>query len=60
MKEGKNITNGKDVGVITPILGDDYLEMLPNYELIERNVIPFGLQTVDGFNSELILMRLKK
>lgn len=59
MREGKNITNGKDVGVVTPILGDDYLAMLQNYDLVERNVIPFGFQTVDGFNSEIILMRSK-
>lgn len=59
MKEGKNITNGKDVGVIKPVLGDDYLNMLPDYELLERNVFPFGYETVDGFNSELILLKLR-
>ncbi len=59
MKEGKNIRKNDGVGVVTPILGDDYLSMLPEYELVERNVIPFGYQTVDGFNSELLLLKLK-
>lgn len=60
MKEGKNIHKDDGVGVVTPILGDDYLSMLPGYELVERNVLPFGYQTVDGFNSELILLKLRE
>ncbi len=31
-KEGKNISKENDVGVIKPILGDDYLNMLPKYD----------------------------
>ena len=42
-----------------PILGDDYLAMLPGYELVERNVLPFGYRTVDGYHSELLLLRRK-
>jgi putative sugar O-methyltransferase len=60
MKEGKNISKGNEVGVQIPILSDDYLSMLPNYELVERNIVPFGYMTVDGFNSELLLLKLKK
>ena len=60
MKEGKNISRGSEVGVVTPILGDDYLSMLPNYELVDRNTVPFGYQTVDDFNSELLLLKLKR
>lgn len=60
MKEGKNIREKDGVGVVTPILGDDYLAMLPGYELVERNVIPFGYQTVDSFNSELLLLKRKE
>jgi putative sugar O-methyltransferase len=59
MREGKQLRKNDWVGVETPILGDDYLTMLPGYELVERNVIPFGYQTVDGFHSELLLLRLK-
>ncbi len=58
MKEGKNKRKDKNsVGVDTPILGDDYQTMLKNYELIDRNVIPFGFKTVDNFHSELLLFR---
>lgn len=60
----RNIREGKqkrgpqhDVGVETPILIDDYLPMLPGYRLVERNVLPFGYRTVDGFHSELLLLR---
>lgn len=57
MREGKQLRKNDWVGVDTPILGDDYLVMLPAYELVERNVVPFGYQTVDGFHSELLLLK---
>lgn len=60
MREGKQLRENDWVGVDTPILGDDYLAMLPRYELVERNVLPFGYQTVDGFHSELLLLKRKK
>ena len=58
MLEGKQ-KHGKGhwAGVKTPILGDDYLPMLSGYELVERNVLPFGYRTVDGYHSELLLLR---
>lgn len=59
MREGKQLRTNDCVGVDTPILGDDYLAMLPDYELVERNVLPFGYLTVDGFHSELLLLRRK-
>lgn len=60
IREGKQVRkNNSSVGVETPILSDDYLTMLPEYELVERNVIPFGFKTVDGFHSELMLLRRK-
>ena len=61
MREGKQLRKpGQLAGVETPILGDDYLAMLPDYELVDRNVHPFGYQTVDGYHSELLLLRRKK
>lgn len=59
MREGKQVRKNDWVGVDTPILGDDYLDMLPEYELVERNVFPFGYRTVDGFHSELLLLKRK-
>ena len=60
MREGKQVRKDGSVGVETPTLGDDYLAMLDAYRLVERNVHPFGYQTVDGFNSELLLLRRKE
>lgn len=59
MREGKQLRKNDWVGVDTPILSDDYLAMLPGYELVERNVFPFGYRTVDGFHSELLLLKRK-
>lgn len=59
MREGKQLRKNDWVGVDTPILGDGYLAMLPEYKLVERNVLPFGYRTVDGFHSELLLLKRK-
>ncbi len=57
MREGKQKKREGHAGVTTPIKTDDYLAMLPNYTLIDRNVHPFGFETVDGFHSELMLFK---
>lgn len=58
LREGKQKkSDGHAHGVEQPILGDDYLAMLPGYALVERSTLPFGLRTVDGFHSELLLLR---
>ena len=57
LREGKNVRKNGGVGVEKPILSDDYLTMLPGYELVDRNVHPFGYKTVDGYHSELLLLR---
>ncbi len=55
MKEGKQKKVAGALGVIQPILSEDYATMLPDYQLMSRTVHPFGYQTVDGFHSELLL-----
>jgi putative sugar O-methyltransferase len=58
MKEGKNVkTDTNSVGVEIPILSEDYLTMLPDYQLVDRNIVPFGYRTVDNFHSELLLLK---
>ncbi len=58
MREGKQVRKKPDdVGVDIPIKSEDYLSMLPEYELVERNVLPYGYRTVDGYHSELLLLR---
>lgn len=60
LREGKQLQKKDWVGVENPILGDDYLAMLPGYELVERNVLPFAYRTVDGYHSELLLLKRKE
>jgi hypothetical protein len=57
MREGKQKKTANSAGVEVPIKREDYLAMLTDYELIDTNVHPFGYQTVDGFHSELMLLR---
>jgi putative sugar O-methyltransferase len=58
MREGKQKRSAAhQLGCDDPVKGDDYLAMLPGYELVDRNVHPFGYRTVDGFHSELQLFR---
>jgi putative sugar O-methyltransferase len=60
LREGKQLRKSGGLGVEQPVLGDDYIAMLPEYVLVDRNVFPFGYRTVDGFHSELLLLRRKK
>jgi putative sugar O-methyltransferase len=58
MREGKQLRHSTDsVGVNVPITTEDYLTLLSGYELVERNIHPFGFRTVDGYHSELLLLK---
>ena len=59
LREGKQKANGDKLGVKIPIKGADYLGFFEDYKVRELNVIPFGYKTVDGFNSELMLLEKK-
>ena len=60
MREGKQQKKDENsVGVETPILSEDYRNMLPEYELVDQNVLPFGYRTIDNFHSELLLFKRK-
>jgi len=59
LREGKQLRRHGQIGVNEAILGDDYLAMLPEYMLVARNVFPFGYRTVDGYHSELLVLRRK-
>jgi putative sugar O-methyltransferase len=59
LREGKQLRRHDQMGVNKAILGDDYLAMLPEYALVERNVVPFGYRTVDGYHSELLILKRK-
>lgn len=54
MLEGKRVQTEKfSYGVKTPILGEDYNNFLPNYELIASDSEIYGFVTEDGFHSQL-------
>lgn len=57
LREGKPKATETMVGVKEPVFGIHYAKMLPAYELLDKNVTPFGHKTVDGFHSELLLFR---
>lgn len=57
MREGKQLNSKNSVGVNKAIKSNDYEEMLEGYELVDRNIHPFGFKTVDGFHSEILLFR---
>ncbi|NCO14455.1 MAG: putative sugar O-methyltransferase [Thiomicrospira sp.] len=57
MREGKQLRSQHRFGVETPILSEDYIRMLGGYELVARNVDPFGYKTVDHFHSEILLFK---
>ncbi len=59
IREGKQVLAGDDIGVKEPIKTKNYLEYFSQYELVQSNVIPFGFYTVDGYNSELLLLKRK-
>lgn len=59
LREGKPLKKSGHPGVKIPIKTENYVTMLRNYELIDSNVHPFGFQTVDGFHSELLLLKRK-
>ena len=60
MREGKQLKTATTLGVTKPVLSENYLDMLPAYELVDSNVMPFGYRTVDGYHSELLLFKRKK
>lgn len=62
IKEGKQKKTKKNkVGVKNPIKSNYYIDILKNnYSLYERNILGFGFKTVDNYNSELLLFKIKK
>jgi len=60
LREGKQVRKGKSIGVEKPVLKENYINMFSDYVLVESNVLEYGLKTVDGFNSELLLLKRKK
>lgn len=59
LREGKQKAKANKLGVKNPIKAKDYLKFFDRYKVRELNTFPFGFKTVDGFNSELMIMEKK-
>jgi len=59
MREGKQRMSNTRNGVVKPIVSEDYVGMLGDFNLVVRSVIPFGYKTVDDFNSEILIFERK-
>ena len=59
LREGKQKSDGKNVGVEQPIVKKDYLSFFGDYELLYSDIDTFGYKTVDNFHSELLLLKKK-
>ena len=62
LKEGKQLKkNTKSIGVRKQIKFNQYISVWKkfNYQLVEKNTIPFGYKTWDNYNSEILIFKLK-
>jgi putative sugar O-methyltransferase len=59
MREGKQKKSDSRNGVDDPIVSEDYIKMLGDFNLVARSVLPFGYKTVDDFNSEILIFTRK-
>lgn len=57
MREGKQVRSDNAIGVRKPVRTENYLEILKGYSLVEKNVIPYGFKTADGYHSEIMLFK---
>lgn len=55
MREGKQRMSDVRNGVVEPIVSEDYIRMLRDFNLVARSVLPFGYKTVDNFSSEILI-----
>ena len=60
MREGKQLATGNTVGVKKQIRTEDYLNYFTDYRLVKSSVLEYGFETVDGYNSELLVLNKKK
>ena len=59
MREGKQIAKHNKIGVKKPVKKKDYISYLDRYELVNTSVLEYGYQTIDGFNSEILVLKRK-
>ena len=59
MREGKQLATDSVVGVEKQITTENYLEYFSDYELVKSSVLEYGFETVDGYSSELMVLKIK-
>lgn len=59
LREGQQKKKNGSFGVTNPILKEDYITFFKDFDFVESNLLPFGFKTVDGFHSELMILRKK-
>ena len=60
MREGKQLASAFKTGVKKQIMTEDYVNYFFDYQLVKSSVLEFGFETVDGYNSELLILNKKK
>ena len=58
VREGKQLATDTIVGVQKQIKSEDYLGF-SNYEFVKSSVLEYGFETVDGYSSELLVLKIK-
>ena len=59
MREGKQLASKCIVGVKEQITTEHYLEYFSDYKLVKSSILEYGFETVDGFSSELLVLKNK-
>lgn len=60
LREGKQLKKRNQIGVNKPVKFTHYYSFLKRkYKLINKSVVPFGLETYDNFHSELLVFKKK-
>ena len=59
MREGKQLATDNNVGVEKQITTENYLAYFSNYEFVKSSVLEYGFETIDGYSSELLVLKIK-
>ncbi len=59
LREGKQKSKKGSLGVEEPIKSKEYINYFEKYRFVASNISPFGYRTIDGFNSELLILEKK-
>ena len=57
MREGKQIAKHNKIGVKKPVKKGLHFHIFDRYELVNTSVLEYGYQTIDGFNSEILVLK---